>query len=432
MHDVAPELLELIQNEFEENYNKSKIIADLYQKVRDGTATYLEANEYAIEVGNILSDAYQKFLSSEVLPDGHMYYNIANRIITPTMERNHELIATVATMVQSELNEEAGFGIKTIIPEVNQDRIKGIIEKIVATPKFDDAKWVLGEPVINYSQNVVAETIEANADFHYNSGVVGRIVRKSSGGCCEWCTQLVGTYVYPDVPKDVYRRHDFCRCTVDYKLDGKTTNIHHGNTGKRRYVKDKYGNYVKSKDVRIQHAKEMAATEEKRKEAAREKRINAWERKKLSSSKAEDVTLEYRKKQTPSKGKMAIEPSYNINKHEDEITFANWLHGKFGGDLTLLNESEIDGVMTPDYLWNGKLWELKSTTTEKAANSAIRKGIKQIKENPGGIILNYNTEIDLQKTMEVIDKRMKGSKPEDVSLDIMIVQKNKLLGVFRY
>ena len=47
------------------------------------------------------------------------------------------------------------------------------------------------------------------------------------GGCCEWCRALAGTYSYPDVPKDVYRRHQRCRCTVDYYPgNGKIQNVH--------------------------------------------------------------------------------------------------------------------------------------------------------------------------------------------------------------
>lgn len=280
MEDVTPKLLEQIQSDFDENYNKSEIIAGLYQKVRDGTATYLEANDYAIEVGKILSNAYQHNLSSAVLPDGHMYYNIANRIITPTLENNHTLISTVATMVQSELNAKIGFGIKAITPDVNSDRIKGIIEKLVATEKFDDVKWVLKESIINFSQSVVAETIQTNAEFHYDVGITGKIIRKSSGRCCEWCNRLVGTYIYPDVPKEVYQRHDFCRCIVDYVTSKERKNVHNNHVGeKRRYVKDKYGNYVLSKDARIQRAKELAAAEEQRKKNTRNKRINTWTRK---------------------------------------------------------------------------------------------------------------------------------------------------------
>ena len=111
---------------------------------------------------------------------------------------------------------------------------------------------------------------------------------------------------------------------------------------------------------------------------------------------------------------------------------AEWLHKNLGGDIKLLNESIVDGIMMPDYMWQNKYWELKSTTTEKSANSAIRKGIKQIERKPGGIILNYETEIDLQEAINVIEKRMKGSKQGDIPVDIMIIRKGKMEMVLRY
>ena len=87
-----------------------------------------------------------------------------------------------------------------------------------------------------------------------------------------------------DPPKMVHRstrRHDNCKCMVDYNPgDGKIQSVHTGKEGKRTYVQDKYGGYEKTKEARIAHAKEMAATEEARKAAAREKRIATWERKK--------------------------------------------------------------------------------------------------------------------------------------------------------
>ncbi len=53
-----------------------------------------------------------------------------------------------------------------------------------------------------------------------------KVVGRASWHCCEWCSALAGSYRYPDVPKDVYRRHENCNCTVEYDPgSGKTQNI---------------------------------------------------------------------------------------------------------------------------------------------------------------------------------------------------------------
>lgn len=226
MEDIASELLKKIQDDFQEKFNKSELISSLYEKVRDGTATYKEANQFAIEVGDFLANAYGG-ISSDMLPDGKMYYNIAQRIITPTMENNYNLITDVTSQVQQALNEAAGIGINSIVPELNHDRIEGIINRLAMAEAFDDIAWILGEPIRNFSQSIVDDSIRANAEFHARSGMSPKIVRKLTGGCCDWCKAVAGIYSYPDVPKDVYRRHQRCRCTVDYNPgDGKIQNVH--------------------------------------------------------------------------------------------------------------------------------------------------------------------------------------------------------------
>ena len=98
----------------------------------------------------------------------------------------------------------------------------------------------------------------------------------------------------------------------------------------------------------------------------------------------------------------------------------------------LLNESSIIGQKTPDYLWRGKLWDLKTASTEKAANTAIKRGLAQIKPNPGGVILDYGDyEVATEELMRVVDKRMQWLS-DGAEVDIMIVKKKEVVMVLRY
>ena len=223
MEDITPKLLESIQNDFQRNFNKSEKISRLYKKVRDGTATYEEANEFAIETGEILAAAYVNNISADVLPDGKMYYNIAQRILEPTLENNYELITDVTEQVQAALNKRAGIGIKAQVPAINKDRIRGIVNKVSDSDNFADVEWMLKEPIINFSQSIVDDSIRTNAEFQSKLGMKPVITRKVAGNCCDWCKALSGTYAYPeDVPDNLYRRHRYCRCTVIYDpKDGK-------------------------------------------------------------------------------------------------------------------------------------------------------------------------------------------------------------------
>lgn len=228
MNDIALELLKKIQMDFDAAFDKSDVIKKLYAKIRDGTATYIDANEFAVEVGDILTRAYKRHISADVLPDGRMYYNIAERVIGTTMKGNYVLISSVASQIQEALNKAAKIGIKPVAPELNQDRIDGIVNKVSSAENYEDVEWVLDEPIKTFSQSIVDDSIRANAEFHAKAGMQPVIVRKIAGNCCEWCKAVAGTYKYPDeVPKDVYRRHQRCRCTVDYvPKNGKVQNVH--------------------------------------------------------------------------------------------------------------------------------------------------------------------------------------------------------------
>lgn len=215
--DIVPELLEKIQRDFNTKIRNNKKLLDIHEMIEEGTATYKQAYEYAQEVGGSLSSALEANISSEILPDGHMYFNIADRILNPTLQTNHIMVAAVSVEIQQILNRQAGLGLKGIEAPLNQHRIKSIIERVVAEEVFDDVEWMLAAPIVNFTQSVVDDTIQANAEFQYQSGLYPKIIRYAQGSeTCEWCRDLIGTYKYPDVPEDVYKRHDRCDCVVEY------------------------------------------------------------------------------------------------------------------------------------------------------------------------------------------------------------------------
>jgi len=226
MEDIAPELINAVTQEFHSAYENSGKIKLLLEKIRKETATYREAQEYSQEVSHLIGTAYEKHVSSAALPDGRMYYNIASRLIPATLDENYSLVVDYAAKVQRSLNERAGIGIKPQIPAKNQDRVDGLVNLASSAERYDDVSDQLLSAVENFSQNVVDESVKANADFHYSAGFRPKIIRKAERKCCEWCAQLAGVYDYP-VPREIYQRHERCRCTVEYDPgDGRLQDTH--------------------------------------------------------------------------------------------------------------------------------------------------------------------------------------------------------------
>ena len=86
--DIAPALLDAIRQDFERNLGGRQRAVQLLEKIQAGGANYADAGDYAEEVGAALADAFRANLSSDVLPDGRMYYNIADRVVRPLLEQD--------------------------------------------------------------------------------------------------------------------------------------------------------------------------------------------------------------------------------------------------------------------------------------------------------------------------------------------------------
>lgn len=223
--DIVPDLLEDIQKDFQRQFKSNSKVINIYGKIKSHVATYKEANEFSIECGEMLARAFKKYLTADVLPEGRMWYNIATRILTPTLRTNYSLITDVTNATQQIFNDDNGIGLSPITPAFNTNRLNGLIDKVSNAEHYEDVEWVMDEPIVNFSQSIVDQAIKDNADFQYNAGMTPKIRRTVVGGCCEWCQALAGTYDYPYVPSDIYRKHERCRCTVEYISANKKQNV---------------------------------------------------------------------------------------------------------------------------------------------------------------------------------------------------------------
>lgn len=211
--DIYPALLGKVQKAFEAECKKNPVIGQIQ---KEGAASYQHAYKYSKAIGNARAKALKASISSGSLPDGKMYFNIADRLVRDTLVQDYKSIADVAGSAQKTINAKSKIGLKTQIPEVSEDKLMGIINRLSSEIDYDDVAWILDNPVRQFCMAAVDDTIKANAEFQSEAGLHITIVRSSGGKCCEWCDSLVGVYTYPSVPGEVFARHDNCTCTVDY------------------------------------------------------------------------------------------------------------------------------------------------------------------------------------------------------------------------
>ena len=221
--DVVPVLNERIETSFKSNVMKDRRIAQISKRIRDGTATFVDGHDYAERLGENLSRALTENLTADTLPDGKLYYNIAKRTVTPALETNYNLTNEAAADIQKILDAQAGIGLNAVKADFPAERIQGLIDKMTADGiTLEQALVWLAEPIVNNSEAFFDDFIDSNAKFRNDVGLKATITRKVAGNCCDWCAAMAGTYDYDKAPPDIYRRHEFCRCTVTYQ-SGKTS-----------------------------------------------------------------------------------------------------------------------------------------------------------------------------------------------------------------
>ena len=230
--DITPSLIAKVNKAFEESYNNNPKIAKLLEKGEK--ATYKNAYEYAEQVGAARAKAFKTQISSDVLPDGKMYFNIASRLMDETLSADQQKIAEYSQAVQANANQKSKLRLKAQKADLDKDKIEGFVNRLSSEDVFDDVSWILDEPVKTFALSVVDDTVKKNADFQNKAGVKTVIVRSAAYKCCDWCADLAGEYSYP-APREVFQRHDNCRCTLDY--EGKRLSAYESG-GKAHTFKD--------------------------------------------------------------------------------------------------------------------------------------------------------------------------------------------------
>lgn len=224
--DVVPELMEQIDAKFKANNLRDRQLGRVSQRITAGTADLSDAHTFAERLGFNLSNALTGTLREDNLPNGRLYYNIAERTVIPALEQDYELVNEAAAMIQKSIDEKAQIGLASVRADFPMERIQNLIDKLTAdeiTPQ-QVISW-LTEPIVNNSEAFVDDYVEANSKFRAKAGLKTKIIRKAAWNCCDWCSKLEGTYDYGSAPSDIYRRHEFCRCTVTYQSEKISQNV---------------------------------------------------------------------------------------------------------------------------------------------------------------------------------------------------------------
>ncbi len=227
MADIGAELLEKIRAYFKKKCQGDAYIQSVLGKVAAGTAQMEEISLLSQSIGFRASQAISEYVNVAALPDGKMYYNIADTILSGVLKDNYEIINSAAAECQRALDRKMGINIEPQRAPYPAERVQAVAGAASA-PDISEEKMVrrMTSTTENITRSFYDDYVETNVKYRSEAGLECFIIRSDHGGCCKWCAALAGKYRYPEeVPKDVYRRHDNCTCTVTYTNGRKAQDV---------------------------------------------------------------------------------------------------------------------------------------------------------------------------------------------------------------
>lgn len=214
---ATSELLESVLSAYRAQIGRDDRIKGLQKKAADGRAGYQDAQQLAGLCGGKLGSVLASALA-EAYPDGAAIpEKDALAVIPPALRRNHAFVREYIRAVQQAGNRRAGLGLGEVLPEFDEERAENLARHMSGQESFGDHELEFEEFVENASRGVVDDAVREEAETHRTMGLSPRIIRISSGHCCEWCDKLAGEYEYSrTMDREVFRRHANCDCTIEY------------------------------------------------------------------------------------------------------------------------------------------------------------------------------------------------------------------------
>ena len=166
---MKQEIIEAIAKDFSLGCRKSKKLVSLYKKMAAGKATYLDADQYALETAQVLGSTLHKHLGVETI-SGAEYKEIISSVLPEGLHGIHESVATYAQTIQNGINKRAGLGVQAVKAQFEPEKAREIVTKAVSVETFTEAEGAVKVDTMNFAQNAATKTMKDNAQLSEDLG----------------------------------------------------------------------------------------------------------------------------------------------------------------------------------------------------------------------------------------------------------------------
>lgn len=200
-----------VQEEVRQRIEHDALLARLRKKIDSGKGTFDDSFAYSDRAGRLLGEIFaqrlpgippaeREALCVELLRDRYTDINSLCDAVQKALDQANglHLRPQRAPFEEARAHKIGHSTADQTVPEKTQQRRSRSATETMTRSMHDDR-------------------MQAEAKFRSRAGLKCYITRKTDGKCCAWCSAMAGRYEYYSEPKDVYRRHDNCGCSVTYE-----------------------------------------------------------------------------------------------------------------------------------------------------------------------------------------------------------------------
>lgn len=249
---------------YEKLLRQSPRIQSLEKKLADGTITMKEG----AELNDLRAKAFGRAFSGSVL--GIERGSREGACVDLLKDRCADVDELARAAQRADLARQ-GLNLTPPTAPFEEDRARKIGHSLEDTTVPDETIQRRARSATeNMLNSQYDRDMKKGAETCASAGLKTYIVRDSGSGCCKWCDEVSGRFAYGTEPKDVYRRHDNCTCTVVYESSRGKQNV----WSKQYWSKEQEQKYLELRDE-LKAKKMTAAPDVKKPVRLSEKEVQA-------------------------------------------------------------------------------------------------------------------------------------------------------------
>lgn len=208
-----------VQDEIRQRIEKDVLLARLHRKIDSGKADFNDTFLYSDRSGKLLGEIF-----SRRLPDIPLEEREA--LCVELLRDRYIDINAVVDTAQRFMDEALGIHIAPQHAPFDEERASQIGSSLRDLSKPVETLQRRSRAATETATKAIHDDrMKTEAKFRHRAGLDCRITRVAVNGCCPWCSNVAGRYVYGEEPDDIYRRHDNCDCTVTFENGRKRQDV---------------------------------------------------------------------------------------------------------------------------------------------------------------------------------------------------------------